>query len=137
MCASWPRQLCMCYFSAFTSTYDAHTFINPLPPTISPQLLDTRTPILTPLPTHSTSSSSTVGSVLYLHSLTQPIVFGGCSSLHFAPYNTHYPQLGQHLQESALQPDATNQWDNPLIISEGRPYATSTRVIGYPLHCKK
>jgi TBCC domain-containing protein 1 len=58
-------------------------------------------------------------STLHLLTMTPPILFPGNHSLIFAPYNTHYPLLEDHLTRAGLNP-LINSWDVPhSMVNEG------------------
>jgi TBCC domain-containing protein 1 len=68
-------------------------------------------------------------SSLYIHTPTSPVLFGGSSDLLFAPYNSHYPQLEDHLEDSMLDVKATNQWDNPIVTVKDPEDSIWSRVL--------
>jgi TBCC domain-containing protein 1 len=54
----------------------------------------------------------------HLLTVTRPVIGPPSHQLTFAPYNTHYPQLGKHLEQCGLC--ATfNLWDHPICTGLG------------------
>lgn len=72
---------------------------------------------------HLSSSSQCT---FHLLTATRPVIFANCHTLSFAPYNTHYPRLNQHLVQCGLLP-TVNYWDQPISLvggaSEGRVWS--------------
>lgn len=62
--------------------------------------------------------SSTSYSTFHLLTPTRPLLFANNHNLTFAPYNTHYPQLEDHLERSGLLAH-TNFWDQPFCLTTG------------------
>ena len=55
--------------------------------------------------------------------MTRPLLLASNNNLTFAPYNTCYPLLGDHLQRCGLVP-TLNIWDSPLSMTTGETTAT-------------
>ena len=56
--------------------------------------------------------------VFHLLTATRPVLFPNNQDLTFAPYNTHYPLLGEHLERAGLVPHV-NAWDHPISLVGG------------------
>jgi TBCC domain-containing protein 1 len=54
----------------------------------------------------------------HLLTATRPVVLPPSHQLTFAPYNTHYPQLGKHLEQCGLSV-TFNLWNQPICTSSG------------------
>ena len=76
-----------------------------------------QTAIQTPTDSVSYLSSSSQ-CTFHLLTATHPVLFSSSHTLTFAPYNTHYPRLGVHLDQCGLSP-VVNYWDCPINLVGG------------------
>lgn len=53
--------------------------------------------------------------MFHLLTATRPVLLPNNQDLTFAPYNTHYPLLEDHLEQAGLVPHV-NVWDQPISL---------------------
>uniref|UniRef100_A0A804PW50 TBCC domain-containing protein 1 n=1 Tax=Zea mays TaxID=4577 RepID=A0A804PW50_MAIZE len=53
--------------------------------------------------------------IFYLGVNHQPLIVGDNHKLQVAPFNTYYPQLGEHLAQVGVDPNV-NKWDQPFVL---------------------
>ncbi|XP_023517362.1 TBCC domain-containing protein 1-like isoform X1 [Cucurbita pepo subsp. pepo] len=59
----------------------------------------------------------------------RPLIVGDNHKLQVAPYNTFYPQLGDHMSEVGLEA-ALNRWDEPLALGVVDPHDSLSHPAG-------
>lgn len=67
--------------------------------------------------------------IFYLGVNHQPLIVGDNHKLQVAPFNTYYPQLGEHLAKVGVDP-AINKWDQPFVLGVVDPHDSLSHPAG-------
>ncbi|KAK3134103.1 hypothetical protein QOZ80_6AG0545050 [Eleusine coracana subsp. coracana] len=67
--------------------------------------------------------------VFYLGVNHQPLIVGDNHKLQVAPFNTYYPQLGEHLAQVGVDP-SVNKWDQPFVLGVIDPHDSLSHPAG-------
>ncbi|KAG2571622.1 hypothetical protein PVAP13_7KG108600 [Panicum virgatum] len=67
--------------------------------------------------------------VFYLGVNHQPLIVGDNHKLQVAPFNTYYPQLGEHLAQVGVDP-SVNKWDQPFVLGVVDPHDSLSHRAG-------
>ncbi|KAL6602991.1 hypothetical protein ACP70R_043352 [Stipagrostis hirtigluma subsp. patula] len=67
--------------------------------------------------------------VFYLGVNHQPLIVGDNHKLQVAPFNTYYPQLGEHLAQVGVDPNV-NKWDQPFVLGVVDPHDSLSHPAG-------
>ncbi|KAJ1259920.1 hypothetical protein BS78_10G192700 [Paspalum vaginatum] len=67
--------------------------------------------------------------IFYLGVNHQPLIMGDNHKLQVAPFNTYYPQLGEHLSQVGVDPNV-NKWDQPFVLGVVDPHDSLTHPAG-------
>uniref|UniRef100_A0A0D9VDA8 TBCC domain-containing protein 1 n=1 Tax=Leersia perrieri TaxID=77586 RepID=A0A0D9VDA8_9ORYZ len=67
--------------------------------------------------------------IFYLGVNHQPLIVGDNHKLQVAPFNTYYPQLGEHLAKVSIDP-AVNKWDQPFVLGVVDPHDSLSHPAG-------
>ncbi|CAL5041928.1 unnamed protein product [Urochloa decumbens] len=65
----------------------------------------------------------------YLGVNHQPLIVGDNHKLQVAPFNTYYPQLGEHLAQVGVDPNV-NKWDQPFVLGVVDPHDSLSHPAG-------
>jgi len=65
----------------------------------------------------------------YLGVNNQPLIVGDNHKLQVAPFNTYYPQLGEHLAQVGVDPNV-NKWDKPFVLGVVDPHDSFSHPAG-------
>ncbi|KAM3192693.1 hypothetical protein ACQJBY_069731 [Aegilops geniculata] len=67
--------------------------------------------------------------IFYLGVNHQPLIVGDNHKLQVAPFNTYYPQLGEHLAQVGVDPNV-NKWDQPFVLGVVDPHDSLSHPAG-------
>ncbi|KAG8075279.1 hypothetical protein GUJ93_ZPchr0006g43055 [Zizania palustris] len=67
--------------------------------------------------------------IFYLGVNHQPLIVGDNHKLQVAPFNTYYPQLGEHLAQVGVDPNI-NKWDRPFVLGVVDPHDSLSHPAG-------
>ncbi|CAM0910012.1 unnamed protein product [Alopecurus aequalis] len=67
--------------------------------------------------------------IFYLGVNHQPLIVGDNHKLQVAPFNTYYPQLGEHLAQVGVDPNI-NKWDQPFVLGVVDPHDSLSHPAG-------
>ncbi|KAL5211687.1 hypothetical protein ABZP36_022534 [Zizania latifolia] len=67
--------------------------------------------------------------IFYLGVNHQPLIVGDNHKLQVAPFNTYYPQLGEHMAKVGVDP-AVNKWDQPFVLGVVDPHDSLSHPAG-------
>ncbi|KAL5207041.1 hypothetical protein ABZP36_031476 [Zizania latifolia] len=67
--------------------------------------------------------------IFYLGVNHQPLIVGDNHKLQVAPFNTYYPQLGEHMAKVGVDP-AVNRWDQPFVLGIVDPHDSLSHPAG-------
>uniref|UniRef100_A0ACD6AG71 Uncharacterized protein n=1 Tax=Avena sativa TaxID=4498 RepID=A0ACD6AG71_AVESA len=67
--------------------------------------------------------------IFYLGVNQQPLIVGDNHKLQVAPFNTYYPQLGEHLAQVGVDPNI-NKWDQPFVLGVVDPHDSLSHPAG-------
>ncbi|KAL5225554.1 hypothetical protein ABZP36_012193 [Zizania latifolia] len=67
--------------------------------------------------------------IFYLGVNHQPLIVGDNHKLQVAPFNTFYPQLGEHLAQVGVDPNI-NKWDEPFVLGVIDPHDSLSHPAG-------
>ncbi|XBI11883.1 hypothetical protein VPH35_138847 [Triticum aestivum] len=67
--------------------------------------------------------------IFYLGVNHQPLIVGDNHKLQVAPFNTYYPQLGEHLAQVGVDPNI-NKWDQSFVLGVVDPHDSLSHPAG-------
>uniref|UniRef100_J3MFV2 TBCC domain-containing protein 1 n=1 Tax=Oryza brachyantha TaxID=4533 RepID=J3MFV2_ORYBR len=67
--------------------------------------------------------------IFYLGVNHRPLIVGDNHKLQVAPFNTYYPQLGEHLAQVGVDPNI-NKWDQPFVLGVVDPHDSLSHPAG-------